>query len=61
MIKWKENINEPNFVKSQDLMILKSELNFQIQTDSEELLIIKTRESLLSALTEHVKANHEYE
>ncbi|CAI9303051.1 unnamed protein product [Lactuca saligna] len=33
----------------------------EIQTDSEELLIIKTRESLLSALTEHVKANHEYE
>ena len=33
----------------------------QIQTDSEELLIIKTRESLLEALTEHVKANHEYE
>ncbi|PIN14506.1 hypothetical protein CDL12_12868 [Handroanthus impetiginosus] len=33
----------------------------RIQTDSEELLIIKTRESLLEALTEHVKANHEYE
>ncbi|KAJ8426654.1 hypothetical protein Cgig2_029838 [Carnegiea gigantea] len=33
----------------------------EIQTDSEELLIIKTRESLLGALTEHVKANHEYE
>ncbi|XP_073271920.1 protein CutA, chloroplastic isoform X1 [Primulina huaijiensis] len=33
----------------------------EIQTDSEELLIIKTRESLLEALTEHVKANHEYE
>ncbi|KAK9271237.1 hypothetical protein L1049_026827 [Liquidambar formosana] len=33
----------------------------KIQTDSEELLIIKTRESLLEALTEHVKANHEYE
>ncbi|KAF8411388.1 hypothetical protein HHK36_003937 [Tetracentron sinense] len=33
----------------------------QIQTDSEELLIIKTRESLLEALTEHVKANHEYD
>nr|XP_043618222.1 protein CutA 1, chloroplastic [Erigeron canadensis] len=33
----------------------------EIQTDSEELLIIKTRESLLSALTEHVKANHEYD
>ncbi|KAJ9560397.1 hypothetical protein OSB04_005557 [Centaurea solstitialis] len=29
--------------------------------DSEELLIIKTRKSLLDALTEHVKANHEYE
>ncbi|KAK9758279.1 hypothetical protein RND81_01G220200 [Saponaria officinalis] len=33
----------------------------EIQTDSEELLIIKTRESLLGALTEHVKANHEYD
>jgi len=33
----------------------------EIQTDSEELLIIKTRESLLDALTEHVKANHEYD
>ncbi|XP_009778646.1 protein CutA, chloroplastic [Nicotiana sylvestris] len=33
----------------------------EVQTDSEELLIIKTRESLLEALTEHVKANHEYE
>ncbi|RWR92487.1 protein CutA, chloroplastic [Cinnamomum micranthum f. kanehirae] len=33
----------------------------KIQTDSEELLIIKTRESLLKALTEHVKSNHEYE
>ncbi|MQM00646.1 hypothetical protein Taro_033382 [Colocasia esculenta] len=33
----------------------------KVQTDSEELLIIKTRESLLDALTEHVKANHEYE
>ncbi|GAB2217069.1 hypothetical protein Droror1_Dr00000227 [Drosera rotundifolia] len=33
----------------------------ELQTDSEELLIIKTRESLLGALTEHVKANHEYE
>ncbi|KAL3504847.1 hypothetical protein ACH5RR_034688 [Cinchona calisaya] len=33
----------------------------EIQYDSEELLIIKTRESLLEALTEHVKANHEYE
>ncbi|KAI3725613.1 hypothetical protein L1987_65404 [Smallanthus sonchifolius] len=33
----------------------------EIQTDSEELLIIKTRESLLNALTEHVKANHEYD
>ncbi|KAH7567687.1 hypothetical protein JRO89_XS07G0120100 [Xanthoceras sorbifolium] len=36
-------------------------LLLQIQTDSEELLIIKTRQSLLEALTEHVKANHEYE
>ncbi|XXG40473.1 hypothetical protein AAC387_Pa01g1181 [Persea americana] len=35
--------------------------NGEIQTDSEELLIIKTRESLLEALTEHVKSNHEYE
>ncbi|CAA6664348.1 unnamed protein product [Spirodela intermedia] len=33
----------------------------KVQTDSEELLIIKTRESLLEALTEHVKSNHEYE
>ncbi|KAL2480261.1 Protein CutA [Abeliophyllum distichum] len=33
----------------------------EIQTDSEELLIIKTRESLLDALTEHVRNNHEYE
>ncbi|KAL2892894.1 Protein CutA 1 chloroplastic, partial [Bienertia sinuspersici] len=32
-----------------------------IETDSEELLIIKTRESLLDALTKHVQANHEYE
>ncbi|CAI8599176.1 unnamed protein product [Vicia faba] len=33
----------------------------RIQTDSEELLIIKTRQSLLEALTDHVKANHEYD
>ncbi|XP_031280077.1 protein CutA, chloroplastic [Pistacia vera] len=33
----------------------------EIQTDSEELLIIKTRQSLLEALTEYVKANHEYD
>ncbi|KAK4796696.1 hypothetical protein SAY86_029022 [Trapa natans] len=33
----------------------------EIQTDSEELLIIKTRQSLLEPLTEHVKANHEYD
>ncbi|KAL6645244.1 hypothetical protein ACP70R_016852 [Stipagrostis hirtigluma subsp. patula] len=33
----------------------------KVQTDAEELLIIKTRESLLDALTEHVKANHEYD
>nr|XP_009388779.1 PREDICTED: protein CutA 1, chloroplastic-like isoform X1 [Musa acuminata subsp. malaccensis] len=33
----------------------------KVQTDSEELLIIKTRESLLSALTEHVQSNHEYD
>ncbi|XP_028802124.1 protein CutA, chloroplastic-like [Neltuma alba] len=37
------------------------EWNGEVQTDSEELLIIKTRQSLLEALTEHVKANHEYE
>ncbi|KQJ96480.1 protein CutA 1, chloroplastic isoform X1 [Brachypodium distachyon] len=33
----------------------------KVQTDAEELLIIKTRESLVNALTEHVKANHEYD
>ncbi|CAH9077040.1 unnamed protein product [Cuscuta epithymum] len=33
----------------------------QIQSDSEEMLIIKTRKSLLEALTAHVKANHEYD
>ncbi|PIA56292.1 hypothetical protein AQUCO_00700552v1 [Aquilegia coerulea] len=33
----------------------------EIQTDSEELLIIKTRESLLNPLTDHIKANHEYD
>ncbi|CAK7347229.1 unnamed protein product [Dovyalis caffra] len=33
----------------------------EIQSDAEELLIIKTRQSLLEALTEHIKANHEYE
>ncbi|XP_039022011.1 protein CutA 1, chloroplastic-like [Hibiscus syriacus] len=33
----------------------------QINTDPEELLIIKTRQSLLPALTEHVNANHEYD
>lgn len=33
----------------------------KVQTDSELLLIIKTRESLLSALTQHVKSNHEYD
>lgn len=33
----------------------------KVQTDSEELLIIKTRASLLEALTEHVKTNHEYD
>ncbi|KAL2340014.1 hypothetical protein Fmac_007954 [Flemingia macrophylla] len=33
----------------------------KIQTDSEELLIIKTRQSLLEALTEHVKSNHQYD
>ncbi|XP_019058875.1 PREDICTED: protein CutA, chloroplastic-like [Tarenaya hassleriana] len=32
-----------------------------IQSDAEELLIIKTRQSLLDALKEHVKANHEYD
>ncbi|KAJ4845919.1 hypothetical protein Tsubulata_008398 [Turnera subulata] len=33
----------------------------EIQSDSEELLIIKTRQSLLEPLKEHVKANHEYD
>ncbi|PKA59500.1 Protein CutA, chloroplastic [Apostasia shenzhenica] len=33
----------------------------KVQTDSEELLIIKTRESLLNSLTEHVKSHHEYD
>ncbi|XP_031497400.1 protein CutA 1, chloroplastic isoform X2 [Nymphaea colorata] len=33
----------------------------EIQSDAEELLIIKTRESLLDALTAHIKANHEYD
>ncbi|XP_010061510.2 protein CutA, chloroplastic isoform X1 [Eucalyptus grandis] len=33
----------------------------KIETDSEELLIIKTRESLLEPLTQHVKANHPYD
>ncbi|KAF2291612.1 hypothetical protein GH714_026261 [Hevea brasiliensis] len=33
----------------------------EVQTDSEELLVVKTRQSLLEAQTEHVKANHEYE
>ncbi|ONL94394.1 Protein CutA chloroplastic [Zea mays] len=33
----------------------------KVQSDAEELLIIKTRESLLDALTAHVKANHEYD
>ncbi|XP_050938286.1 protein CutA, chloroplastic isoform X2 [Cucumis melo] len=33
----------------------------EIQTDPEELLIIKTRQSLLGALTDHVKAIHPYE
>ncbi|XP_039020463.1 protein CutA, chloroplastic-like [Hibiscus syriacus] len=31
----------------------------KINSDPEELLIIKTRQSLLEALTEHIKANHE--
>ncbi|BBG95832.1 Nitrogen regulatory PII-like, alpha/beta [Prunus dulcis] len=35
--------------------------NGEVQTDSEELLIIKTRQSLFEALTEHVKANHPYD
>ncbi|KAJ0024275.1 hypothetical protein Pint_08440 [Pistacia integerrima] len=43
------------------LLILVNYLLLQIQTDSEELLIIKTRQSLLEALTEYVKANHEYD
>ncbi|XP_064943523.1 protein CutA 1, chloroplastic-like isoform X3 [Musa acuminata AAA Group] len=33
----------------------------KVETDAEELLIIKTRESLLGALTQHVKSNHEYD
>ncbi|KAL6184640.1 hypothetical protein ACLB2K_046040 [Fragaria x ananassa] len=33
----------------------------EVQTDSEELLIIKTRQSLFEALTEHVKSNHPYD
>ncbi|KAI3697832.1 hypothetical protein L6452_30929 [Arctium lappa] len=33
----------------------------KIQTDLEELLIIKPRESLLNVVTEHVKENHESE
>ncbi|RLM54435.1 protein CutA 1, chloroplastic-like isoform X1 [Panicum miliaceum] len=33
----------------------------KVQSDAEELLIIKTRESLLDSLTEHVKTNHEYD
>ncbi|XP_062205499.1 protein CutA 1, chloroplastic isoform X1 [Phragmites australis] len=33
----------------------------KVQSDAEELLIIKTREALLEPLTEHVKANHEYD
>jgi len=33
----------------------------KVQSDSEELLIIKTRQSLLEPLTEHVNANHEYD
>ncbi|XWS23962.1 hypothetical protein CRYUN_Cryun28dG0060600 [Craigia yunnanensis] len=37
------------------------QLEGKINTDPEELLIIKTRQSLLEALTEHVKANHEYD
>ncbi|KAF5739773.1 hypothetical protein HS088_TW12G00983 [Tripterygium wilfordii] len=48
-----------NRVPGMLLFCLKSCPN--IQTDSEELLIIKTRQSLLEALTDHVKGNHEYE
>ncbi|CAF2095821.1 protein CutA, chloroplastic [Brassica rapa] len=33
----------------------------KVQSDSEELLIIKTRQSLLESLTAHVNANHEYD
>ncbi|PON70502.1 Divalent ion tolerance protein [Trema orientale] len=33
----------------------------KVQTDSEELLIIKTRQSLLEALTKHVEENHPYD
>lgn len=32
----------------------------KVETDSEELLIIKTKDSLLEALTEHVVSNHPY-
>ncbi|KAJ7564332.1 hypothetical protein O6H91_02G013200 [Diphasiastrum complanatum] len=33
----------------------------KVETDAELLLFIKTRQSLLEALTEHIKANHPYE
>ncbi|XP_060963381.1 protein CutA, chloroplastic-like [Cannabis sativa] len=33
----------------------------KIQSDAEELLIIKSRQSLLEALTKHVEENHPYE
>ncbi|KAL6554979.1 hypothetical protein OROGR_006237 [Orobanche gracilis] len=53
---------EKDWLKALSKNVLRHVLTeYQIQTDSEELLIIKTRESLLEALTEHVKANHDYE
>lgn len=33
----------------------------KVETSAEELLIIKTRQSLLASLSAHVKANHPYE
>lgn len=33
----------------------------KVETSAEELLIIKTRQSLLANLSAHVKANHPYE
>ncbi|KAL8119038.1 hypothetical protein AgCh_016515 [Apium graveolens] len=42
-------------------LLIKSQPGEVIKPDSEELLIIKTGESLLDALKEHVKENHEYD